>query len=95
MNSRSKWVTDTRESTHRALAREHVASAAGLEGNLDVSDYFTGLGFVGVRSTREIASALRWLEQRGWARRTGYRDELYGGDFFELTSEGRDNIPIK
>lgn len=44
-------------------------SAQSLEGNLDVGTYISGMGFVGVRSSREIGAALRYLEGEGFARR--------------------------
>lgn len=91
--SRQCWVRETRESVHRALAREYAASAAALEGNLDITRYSTGLGFTGVRSAREINAALRWLESKGWARRTGDTDDMYGGAMFELTVDGDRNVP--
>lgn len=92
---RQKWVRETRESVHRALRSEFVASAGYLEGSLDVGGYSTGFGFYGQRSAREIAAALRWLEAQGFARRTGEKDEVYGGDLFELTEVGVEKLPAK
>ena len=67
---REKWVTETRESTGRALVREQIPMSAGaLYGNLDCSTYISGLGFTGIRTEREISAALRWLVDEGYAER--------------------------
>ena len=63
-----RWVWRTRESVARALAGANVPeSAASLEGNLDIGDYISGLGFIDRRSAKEISAALVWLEQNGLA----------------------------
>lgn len=90
--SRQRWVRQTRQSVHRALARDYAASADGLEGNLDVNDYVSGLGFTGVRSVREIQAALRWLEQQGLAERADLDGD---GALYQLTEAGAASVPPK
>lgn len=92
--SREKWVRRTRESTARALRDEGgLGSAASLEGNLDISWYATGLGFIDQRSEREISAALRWLVKQGYAERMTFRSPFDPpGVCYELTRHGYDWI---
>lgn len=90
--ARERWVRETRESVLRLLAKERIPlSACELEGNLDISTYSSGLGFMGRRSAREISSALRWLAGMGYVRRLS-EDERTPVDpkgvLYEVTAEG-------
>jgi hypothetical protein len=68
MNSRERWVRDTREATGRALAHEYVPlSARALVGNLDIDTWTFGGPLT--RTEREIGAALRWLVSQGYAER--------------------------
>jgi hypothetical protein len=90
--SRARWVRETRESTGRLLLWEEVHSALGMEGNLDIGDYVTGLGFRGVRSAREIGAALRWMEREGYAIELPAvcrNVEDPPGVLFQITDKGR------
>lgn len=94
--SRQKWVRETRESVLRALLAECGVpmSAASLDGNLDVSDYFTGIGFIGVRSQREISAALVWHEKQGNVQQVE-RDPIDPpGKCYILTDQGLKKVTV-
>lgn len=92
--SQQKWVRRTRESVLRAIAKEGIPVSAGyLEDCLDITTYYTGLGFVDRRSQREVSAALRYLVTQGHARRLDASErDVYDppGTLYECTPAGFD-----
>jgi hypothetical protein len=91
-HGQARYVRETRWSVARALAKEQVPMRArDLEGNLDISDYLPSLGFVGVRTEREISAALRWLVEQGYAESMTFERDDYDyrpGIHYSATNEG-------
>lgn len=98
-NSRDRWTRHTRESVLRAMVAEHGVpmSAQALVDNLDVGEY-TSIGFVGVRSQREVSNALRWHVRQGNLQELPEHErDPYDppGKLYVLTAEGQSNVVPK
>lgn len=91
-NSRERWVRRTRWSVARALAAdEQPTRAQDLVDNLDITTYLSGIGFVDLRSEREISAALRWMVKEHLAEEMTFSRDDYDyapGKHYAITAPG-------
>jgi DNA-binding PadR family transcriptional regulator len=70
LNEHERWVRRTRESVARLIVEEWYGgpvNAAGLTDNLDITTYYSGIGFIDRRSEAEVYAALNWMAKVGLA----------------------------